>query len=464
MSFWTLSVPDPAAVALRWGAGSDEPGVLTYGQLTEACDQFLDALAGPRRKQLGVVLCRNTTEAVVGYLSALRGGHAVMLLPDSLERVLLTTILDAYRPDWVYRPVGGMPLDGYGTGDVRGQWVLHRRDDAEDWPAIHQDLAVLLSTSGTTGNPKMVRLSFANLAANAASIVSYLGITPMERAMVTLPLNYSFGMSVVNSHLLAGASLVMTEASLLNRSFWDAFTAHGATSLSGVPYSYQILHRVGVGDMALPTLRTLTQAGGGLSPKLMAYFCSLSEKRGWRFFVMYGQTEAAPRISYVPPDMLASKMGSIGIAVPGGLLSLSDEGELVYEGANVMMGYAHDRMDLAKGDEMGGRLATGDLASVDSDGFFYLKGRIKRLVKIHGNRVSLDDVELRLEERLHQPVAVVGEDDLLRIFLAEPGAAEKVPALMSELFHLHASTFRVRHIDAIPFASSGKKDYAGLPQ
>lgn len=464
MSFWTLSVPDPAAPALRWWAGPDELGFVTYGRLADACDRFLDTLAGPPRKQLGVVLCRNTFEAVVGYLSALRGGHAVMLLPDGLEPVLLTTILEAYRPDWIYRPVGGFLLDGYGTGDVRGQWALHRREATEDGPAIHPDLALLLSTSGTTGNPKMVRLSFDNLAANAHSIVSYLGITSLERAMATLPLNYSFGMSVVNSHLLAGGSMVLTEASLLNRPFWDAFAAHGATSLAGVPYSYQILHRLGVSDMSLPTLQTLTQAGGALNPKLVEYFCRLSEQRGWRFFVMYGQTEAAPRISYVPPSMLAAKVGSIGIAVPGGRLSLSPDGELIYEGANVMMGYALGRSDLEKSDEMGGRLETGDLARVDSDGYFYLEGRIKRLVKIHGNRVNLDDVEQRLEERLQQPVAVVGSDDLLKIFLAERAAAEMVPALMTELFHLHASTYRVQHIDSVPFAPSGKKDYAGLPQ
>lgn len=464
MSFWLLSVPDPDAPALFTGADAASAKAQSYRELAAAADDFRETLGPFEGKRLGAIICRNESPPLYAYLGALRAGDAIMLQNEATDPVQLKVIFDAYRPDWIVRPTQEAVVPGYMAEDLAAGWQLLRRAQPGNEVPLHQDLAILLSTSGTTGSPKMVRLSYRNIAANASTITTYLSIGSHERAVTILPFNYSYGMSIVNSHLEAGAALVLTDAGLLAREFWDTFRHHGVTSLSGVPYTYQMLHRLNPGKLPLDSLQTLTQAGGRLSVPLIEYFRELSDDRGWRFFVMYGQTEAAPRISYVPPAMLQAKVGSIGVAVPGGSLSLSPQGELVYEGPNVMMGYAQTREDLEKGDELGGRLETGDLATMDEDGCFYLCGRLKRFVKIHGNRVGLDDIEQRLEAALHHPAAVVGEDDKLRIFLAGDSDIDAAKLLLNRAYRLHANTFSLNRLETLPYTSSGKKDYGGLPK
>jgi acyl-CoA synthetase (AMP-forming)/AMP-acid ligase II len=328
--------------------------------------------------------------------------------------------------------------------------------------AIHPDLAVLLSTSGSTGSPKAVRLSYANLQANARSIAEYLELKPGDRAITTLPFSYSYGLSVINSHLLAGASVVLTDAGLTSREFWTQFQTHTVTSFAGVPFTYQMLQRLNPEKLPLDSLDTLTQAGGKLTPALTEYFCGLAKRRGWRFFVMYGQTEATARISYVPPRALARKIGSIGIPIPGGSMSIAADGELVFAGPNVMMGYADSKDDLAKGDELHGILHTGDLASQDADGYFFLKGRLKRFVKVHGNRVALDALESALEDAIHAPVAVTGNDEKIAIHTLMHVSEDAVRQTIRDLFGFHGSTYTITLMAELPMTASGKKDYGRL--
>lgn len=199
-----------------------------------------------------------------------------------------------------------------------------------------------------------------------------------------------------------------------------------------------------------------------MRPELIRTFDTLARDHGWRLFVMYGQTEAAPRISYVPPERLPEKAGSIGIPIPGGRLELDpDTAELVYRGPNVMMGYAERRDALAKGDECGGVLRTGDLGEVDSDGFFYLKGRLKRFIKISGARINLDSVEAGLCERLGGQAVCTGSDDRLRVWLLDdaPAADEAVLASLREMFDIFPGFARVSRIPTFPLTANGKIDY-----
>ena len=460
MSFWQFhGVPD-GAVALRLGHDASSRTQLTYGELAALADALMGSLGARPAKRLGVVRCTHSPESIAAYLGALRCGDAVMLLGDQMAEPLWQAILDAHQPDWVHH-AGHVELPAAYSA-CAGQPRLWRREPDPTAAPIHPDLAVLLSTSGTTGSPKMVRLSARNIDSNAESIVSYLGIEADDRAVTTLPFNYSYGMSVLNSHLRAGASLVLTDASLLTREFWSAFSLHQVTSLAGVPYTYQMLHRLDPRKLDLSSLRMLTQAGGHLAQRWVDYFRELSAERGWRFVVMYGQTEAAPRMSHVPFEQLALKSGSIGVAIPGGAFSLSDEGQLIYEGPNVMMGYALQRADLALGDELRGRLATGDLARIDEDGFVFLQGRMKRFVKVHGNRISLDDIEQRLEQVLQVPVAVAGSDERIRVHISAGGSLDVAKAEMTGTYRLHPSTFVLQSMDALPLLPTGKKDYGSL--
>src|SRR5215469_16804148 len=220
------------------------------------------------------------------------------------------------------------------------------------------------------------------------SICQALNITPSSRAITSLPFHYSYGLSVLNTHLFMGASLVMTDESLTAASFWDLFRMMECQSFAGVPYSYEILRRLDVNKLAGSTLSVMTQAGGKLQRELIAYFHKLMAARDGLFFVMYGQTEATARISVLPPSFLPEKLGSVGIPIPEGSLGLKlddsitreakQRGELVYSGPNVMMGYAIGPDDIGLGDILAGTLYTGDLAHFDDDGFTYINGRMKR--------------------------------------------------------------------------------------
>jgi acyl-CoA synthetase (AMP-forming)/AMP-acid ligase II len=400
--------------------------VFLEGDRTWAADEIDAAFDLPGR-ELVLVRTRADAASAIAYLSAARAGHAVILLEADADP---SAVIAAYDPRYVI------------TGDQ-----VEVREDAA--PAdLHPDLRVLLSTSGSTGSPKLVRLTERNVRANAASIAEYLQLDAGERAIQSLPLSYSYGLSVLNSHLHAGASVAFTPHSVIRPEFWADFRRYEATSFAGVPYAYAMLERIGMRDMALPTLQTMTQAGGRLDPEVAKRFAAHR-----RFFVMYGQTEATARIAYVPPERLADKPGSIGIAIPGGELSVED-GELVYRGPNVMMGYASQRADLARGDELGGVLHTGDLGYVDDDGFFFVTGRAKRIAKVYGQRINLDEIEAAIDG----PAGAIAGDDRIDVF-AERGADARA---LAAHFRLPPRALAVHEIERLPLKSSGKIDYTAL--
>ena len=305
-------------------------GELSYADLASRVDVAVDRLGGGRR--LVVLGVSNTVDSLVAYLAALQAGHPVLLVQD--EDAAVETAVQAYDPDLVVRA---------GPGRLR---LIERRPGSDH--VLHPDLALLLSTSGSTGSPKLVRLSRDNLLANARSIADYLGIGLDERAVTTLPLHYCYGLSVVHSHLLTGASIVLTDLSVVDACFWDLVRRHRVSSLAGVPYTFELLERTGFAERDLPALRRLTQAGGRMAPERVRRFAELGRRRGWDLFVMYGQTEATARMAYLPPDLALTHPQAIGVPVPGGALTLEPVdggndgvGELVYTGPNVMLGYAH---------------------------------------------------------------------------------------------------------------------------
>jgi acyl-CoA synthetase (AMP-forming)/AMP-acid ligase II len=278
----------------------------------------------------------------------------------------------------------------------------------------------------------------------------------LEVAISTLPINYSFGLSILNSHLFVGAKVVMTIESITQRRFWDLFKNFKVTSLSGVPYTFEILKKFKLLNTELPSLKTLTQAGGKLSNNIIEYFTELSSNKGIRFFVMYGQTEATARMSYLPPQYNKEKIGSIGKPIPNGEFQIIDEknnkieksgieGELVYIGPNVMLGYAECKEDLTLGNINNGRLHTGDIAFFDDNGFFFIVGRIKRFIKIFGNRVNLDELEkLLLDEGIKS--ACTGKDNNLVIYILKQDDFSIVKEFLTKKIGIHFSVFEIKII------------------
>ncbi|NJS37729.1 MAG: AMP-binding protein [Rhodobacteraceae bacterium] len=431
---------------------------VSYGFLSRSANDWagsLHQLTSNRRCLVALELVAEPA-SVAAYLGALRAGYPVLVLEPG-QIALEGSLMAAWNPEISIAAGATLPL--------------LRRAPETSTPEPHPDLRVLLSTSGSTGDPKLVRLSARNMAANARSIAEYLCLTPADRAATTLPLHYSYGLSVLNSYLAAGASLALLHQSVIEPDFWAMARKAGVTSLAFVPHQMELLAHGGFAGSELPSLRYMTQAGGKLAPDLVRRFHAMARQNGWDLFIMYGQTEAAPRIAYVPPDALPEAAGTIGCAIPGGRIWLAAEdgtevlgpgqpGELVYEGPNVMMGYATTRADFQLGQGVT-RLHTGDVAERTDAGFFRIVGRMKRFVKLYGLRISLDQIEAFLVNRGVSAHAVA-VDDTLVILHQDPERLADLPATLADTYGLPPSAFHVAHIAEVPRLSSGKPDQVAL--
>jgi long-chain acyl-CoA synthetase len=447
--------------------------VLSYSSLVEHAEQCAQELEKLKRPALVFQMCDNDCGSITSYLACRSVGVPLALLDN--EPTAFTTITKHYRPTALIGPRDAVGIDGYKPAfDLPFEKQVFVADSNRTYPVdISPQLQLMLATSGSTGNAKLVQLSEQNLNANACSIVEYLDIDDRHCSIQSLPIQYSYGLSLVNSHFWAGGTVVLTNHSILRREFWRDVVQHNCTSFAGVPYMYETLHRLGFDPDAYPTLRILTQAGGGLRPSLIEHFHEKTANAGQQFFVMYGQTEATARISYVPPEQLREKIGAIGIPIPDGRLRLdtviedvdSSARELIYEGPNVMLGYAESPDDLARGDQLAGVLRTGDLGSVDEDGYFYLKGRLKRMAKLYGKRINLTDVERIVEEYSGHTTAVVEGANQLVVFVVECDRAQldEIRHRLAKSLAVPPSALRIRGIDEIPLTTSGKKDYKMLP-
>jgi long-chain acyl-CoA synthetase len=452
--FWRLRHRSQTCVV------TDEGRSLSYSSLQREVDAIKAALAAPL-KSLAFVMCSQSVPSLAGYLACLQMGHAVVLLSHDMHSPLLAPLLAAYRPDFIWSPRAIEGGDYADSGFELEGYRMYRAEQPDSGVPIHPDLALMLTTSGSTGNPKMVRLSYSNLQANARSIAEYLEIGPRDRPVTSLPMHYSYGLSVINSHLLRGATLIQTAKKIRSPEFWQFARTYGATSLAGVPYVYQILHEIGFESMDLPSLRSMTQAGGYLDLALQDHFIRLAKRKGIRYYTMYGQTEATARISYVPSHRAEEGAGSIGVPIPGGKFEIVD-GELVYCGPNVMLGYAENREDLSKGDELQGQLFTGDMARFGDNGFCYVVGRKKRFIKPMGLRINLDDVERQLTAHLQQRCLVVGTDSCIRVVTTGTDVEAAATDFIRKTYHISGKLCSFAVIDEFPVLPTGKVDYGAL--
>ena len=434
----------------------DENGAtLSYQELALKADILANKIG--QQKQFFIVKCRNNFDTIIAFLAALRGNHAVLMLDADLDVGLLDNLIACYQPN------------GLWESNADNSYHYTRLESTEK--TIHPDLTLLLSTSGSTGSPKLVKLTLNNLQSNASSIAEYLKISSSEAPITTLPLHYSYGLSIINSHLLVGAKILLTSSSVVSKDFWKFFKTAKASSFAGVPYTYEMLKRLRIENMDLPSLRYFTQAGGKLAPHLIEHFAIIAKNKGIDFFTMYGQTEATARISWLPADQVLSKIGSIGVAIPRGNITLESasgdligaidtEGELIYQGDNVMMGYAESVQDLAREDQLKGILRTGDLAKMGVDGFYFITGRLKRFIKVFGNRVNLEEIELSLSQAGFE-CKCVGEDNCLAIATINKDN-EEIKQFIVEKYHFHHSIIKPFFLNEFPLSSSGKTQYANI--
>ena len=448
----------------------DSGNSIAYSELVVRGRDLVKA-AGTRC--LVFILCTNSIGAVLGYSAFINCGIVPLLISSGLDRTMLENLINIYSPKYLWLPED-MKKEYPNMEpiyEVYGYSLLRTKFE-KNYP-LHDDLALLLTTSGSTGSPKFVRQSYKNIKSNTESIVKYLELDDTERAITTLPMNYTYGLSIINTHLYVGATILLTDKGLMQKDFWQFFKDKGATSFGGVPYTYEMLDKLRFYRMDLPHLRTMTQAGGKLTPELHEKFAQYAADKGKKFVVMYGQCEATARMGYLPPDMAVTKKGSMGIPIPGGKIRLVDvdgseiktphtTGELVYEGDNVTMGYAECVEDLIKGDERNGVLATGDMAEFDEDGYFFIVGRKKRFLKIFGNRVNLDEMDRLIKQKFGIEAACGGKDDHLYVFITDPDYVESVKEYASGITKLNPVAFNIMVIDEIPKNDAGKTLYKEL--
>ncbi len=414
--------------------------------------------------------------SVLCYLALRSAGRPVLPLDPTTPTAALADLVDRFAPAALIttEAPGAGAVFGTAPGYFRarlggwGECLVRQRVAAPYQP----DLGLLLATSGSTGAPKLVRLATTAAWANARAVVAALDIGPADVAITALPLHYSYGLSVLTSHLLAGATVVCATGNVTAPLFWQAVERWQVSTLSLVPSQYEMLAQMRWRPLRYPALRVMTAAGGRLSDDLAISFHREMDQQHGRFYVMYGQTEAGPRICVLPPGRLPDKLGSAGSPVPGVRLRVTPSdsdrgaapGEVICAGPGVMMGYAEHADDLAAPDLLRGVLHTGDLGTLDTDGYLWLSGRINRIGKVFGVRVHLDAVEGLLAPRA--PTAAVAGGDRIRIWCegVSPQSCPELLNLVVSSLRVHRSGIELRAVDRLPRLASGKTDYRALEQ
>lgn len=438
---------------------------LTYGEILKLGEGISRTI-----KSRSVVLLQtsNNVGGIAWLMGMLLSRNVPLIISNNTNEGLIKDLIEIYKPQFICKPSDKTKSDEVLT--AFGYSLYPTSFPIYD---INAELSHLLPTSGSTGSPKLVRHKYENIEAAALNISTFFRLSPDDRPLMVLPLHYTMGLSMVFSHLKAGASLLITDKPMTDPVFWKFIKEERATSFTGVPFSYEILDKLRFTRMKLPDLILLTQGGGKMSEELNRKFVEYCHDNGKRWIATYGQSEGTARMSWLPEEYALSKIGSIGIAVPNGELSLRDdkgceikespaEGELCYRGKNVTMGYAQCAGDLAKGDERQGYLETGDIAYRDADGFYYIKGRMGRFLKLYGNRIGLDECEVIVKSATGAECACTGTDRSLIVYLTESGVNDDAHQALMNALHLPANSIEIRNIDSLPKNEAGKILYKDL--
>ena len=471
-------------------------GSHSYGDLVAASAAVSAYLvrAGGQKGERAILVSENSFFWAVAYLGVLRAGLVAVPLPPTISQqdydyVIGTTEArfgflqtgfasrrrHGFSEDRVITDPGLPQKDGAVVGRSLRELRMEMTGKSVNFPASHEsDLAALMFTSGSTGKPRGVMVSHSNIMANTDSIIQYLGLTEKDKVMTVLPFHYCFGTSLLHTHLRAGGVLVLDHRFMYPEAVVQHMLETECTSFAGVPSHYQILLRkTSLRNKSFPHLRYVQQAGGHLAPVFLRELRDALPRT--RIFVMYGQTEATARISYLPPEYLDVKLGSVGKAIPGVKIFLLREnghqaavgetGEIVVEGENVAHGYWRDPEGTA-GTFRGRKLYTGDQAIVDPDGFLYIVGRRGDFLKCGGKRISCTKLEqqlLEFDELLEAAVIGVPDEvmgEAVKAFVVPRRTCDRVEERLrkfcKERFPFELVPQEIVVLDALPKNPAGK--------
>lgn len=394
-------------------------------------------------------------ETIIGYVSAIN--HGVTVIIASSERDF-TELLKVYRPFYIWQRRDDQNIQSYKRiYEYQNNELLVRNNELE-YP-IHPELALLLSTSGSTGSKKYVRISKKNLQANTKSIIESLGIVMGDRAALMLPMSYTYGLSIVNTYLYQGGCLLVPNSSMIHPDFWKFIEKNECNAICGVPNTYNFLKKMNFHNRSLNTLKLATQAGGKMNLETEKYMLNVAQDKGFRLAIMYGQTEATARMSCHILNENSDKIGSAGKAIPGGKIEIIED-EIIYQGKNVTLGYAESYLDLCKGDERKGILQTGDLGYLDEDGYIYITGRKNRIAKINGFRINLDELQEKICVSIDIECACIEHMESIVLYFSDSTRREsEVVNYLQKECNINRSFFKIEHINKLPKNTNGKINY-----
>ncbi|MBQ3545608.1 MAG: AMP-binding protein [Lachnospiraceae bacterium] len=433
----------------------------TYTELIKDSDTFASYIG---KRCLVIILCTNTYECVLSYIGCLNNKIVPMMISDKIDIDALNDLIITYKPSYLWLPKEELNRC-YDILNFKEQiynlenYVLLDMDKSD--VVLNENLALLLSTSGSTGSRKFVRLSYKNIEANTKSIIKALGIEENDRAITTLPLNYTYGLSVINTHLYKKSTILLTGYQIYKSEFWEFLNNNNGTSFSGVPYTYEMLLKLKLLDKVKVSIKKMTISGGFLDKLYQKKINEFTKNNNIEFYVMYGQTEATARVMCMRSEC-DYHIGSMGKFIPDVSGKILDNGELVVYGENVSLGYAASYEDLEKGDENKGMLHTGDIVSYDEDGYFYWKGRLDRSKKIFGHRINLDELDDLLRKEYEANIFISNAIENNIVINTDFENKQELISYVSKVLNQNKKVFWFNIIDNLPRKENGKVDYAML--
>ena len=440
--------------------------LISYNELIKKIEDFSKNI---KKRSLIFLLCKNNFESIVGYLGSIKSNCVISLIDEKINDDSFIKLVDNYHPDFIFFNKKRLNnLDNYSTSyTFKSFELLEAKKKTEK--KLNDNLALLISTSGSTGTSKLVRQSADNLNDNINSITQYLNISQKDISITTLPMSYVYGLSIINTHLNQGASIVLNNKSVIEKEFWHKLEKNKVTNFGGVPYTYSILEKIKLKNFNLSSLKYTTQAGGKINKDTARNILKEYDRLGIKLYLMYGAAEATARMSYLPWENI-EKTQSIGKAIPGGEFFLEDSdgklireinahGELIYKGNNVCMGYAENIQDLKRGDENKGILKTGDVAYKDKDNFYYLVGRKDRYIKIYGMRINLQELEDIILNFGFKNICMQEKENMINVFIKDNFELEKLKKHITLVTKIHPSAFIFKIVKDFPLNRNYKISY-----
>jgi acyl-CoA synthetase (AMP-forming)/AMP-acid ligase II len=375
-----------------------------------------------KQKSVLLILCDNSLGSIIGYLFCLYSNNVAILIDKRISNNDLQELINLYKPNFILSDVLMTNKKFDFKTKIFESYLYFTKIKKY---SLKSNLQLLLPTSGSMGVAKFVKLSNENLYINSKSIIKYLKLNKNDVAITNMPFFYSYMLSIINTHLHVGGKIVVSKDSILQKKFWDVYLKNKITSFNGVPYVYELIEKIGIKKIITKKLRYITQAGGKLDQTIKEKIWMELKRYGVEFFVMYGQTEASPRISYLKNNDLITKKESIGKCIEGTKLFLRNslkkkiykpftEGNIYCKGKNIMLGYSNNYRDLNKNKKIH-ELDTGDIGFFDNDNFYFIKSRSKRISKINGIRLDLDELEKKLQKN-DIKANIVNNDKKIGIF------------------------------------------------